>query len=97
MDEFKPLPSWLCILDFSASSSLSPAPPPPGPFAFGLAFTRLGESCGLACVQGLTLAHSRAQLEDLRERILTLELNWSTFRTHPRVNLTLVGDKVSFS
>jgi len=35
--------------------------------------------------QGLTLAHSKAQLEDLWDTLLTLELNLSTFGTHPRV------------
>jgi hypothetical protein len=35
--------------------------------------------------QGLALAHFRAQLEDLRDTLLTLELNVSTFGTHPRV------------
>jgi hypothetical protein len=44
--------------------------------------------------QGLTLAHFRAQLEDLQDRSLTLELNLSTFRTHPEVNLGCMGDKV---
>jgi hypothetical protein len=28
--------------------------------------------------QGLTLAHFRAQLEDLRDTLLTVQLNWST-------------------
>jgi len=43
--------------------------------------------CWLLWGQGLTLAHFRAQLEDLRETSLTLELNLSTFRTHQRLNL----------
>ena len=47
--------------------------------------------------QGLTLAHFRAQLEVLRDTSLTLELNLSTFGTHPRVNLGYMGDKVSLS
>ena len=34
--------------------------------------------------QGLTLAHFRAQLENLRDKSLTLELNLSTFGKHPR-------------
>jgi hypothetical protein len=38
-----------------------------------------------AANQGLTLAHFRAQLEDLRDTSLTLQLNLSTFRPHPRV------------
>jgi hypothetical protein len=40
-----------------------------------------------APAQGLTLAHFRAQPEHLRDTSLTLELNLSTFGTHPRVNL----------
>ena len=48
--------------------------------------------------QGLTIAHFRAQLEDLRDTSLTLELNLSTFGTHPRVNLGLyMGVKVLLS
>jgi len=47
--------------------------------------------------QGLTLAHFRAQLEDLRDTSLTLELNFRTFGTHPRVDLGHMGDKVSLS
>jgi hypothetical protein len=34
--------------------------------------------------QGHTLAHFRAQLQDLRDTSLTLELNLSTFGTHSR-------------
>ena len=49
------------------------------------------------CQQGLTLAHFRAQLEDLRDTSLTLELNLSTFGTHPRINLCYMGDRVSLS
>jgi len=47
--------------------------------------------------QGLTLAHFRAQLEDLRDTSLTLELNLSTFGTHPRVTLAYMEDKVCLS
>jgi hypothetical protein len=47
--------------------------------------------------QGLTLAHFRAQLEDLRDTSLTSELNLSTFGTHPWVNLGHIGDKGSSS
>jgi len=36
-------------------------------------------------IQGLTLAHFRAQLEGLRDTLLMLELNLSTLGTHPRV------------
>jgi len=46
-------------------------------------------------VKGLTLAHFRAQLEDLRDTSLTLELNLSTFGTHLLVNLGNMGDNVS--
>ena len=44
------------------------------------------------CRQGLTLAAFNAQLEDLWDTSLTLELNLSTFGTHPHM-----GDKVSLS
>jgi hypothetical protein len=47
--------------------------------------------------QGLTLAHLRAQLQDLRDTLLTSELNLSTFGTHPRVEFGHMGDKVSLS
>jgi len=47
--------------------------------------------------QGLTPAHFKAQLEDLRDTSLTLELNLSTFGPHPRINMGWVGRKVSFS
>jgi hypothetical protein len=47
--------------------------------------------------QGLTLAYFKAQLEDLRDTSLTLELNLSTFAPHPWVNFACVGEKVSFS
>jgi hypothetical protein len=50
-----------------------------------------------ASVQGLTLAHFKAQLEDLWDTLLTLELNLSTFRTPPTVTLGYVGDKASLS
>jgi hypothetical protein len=45
--------------------------------------------------QGLTLAHFRAQLEDLRDTSLKLELNLSTFGTHSRVGMVYMGVKVS--
>jgi len=47
--------------------------------------------------QGLTLAHFKAQLEDLRDTSLTLERNLSTIGPHPRVSLGYMGDKVGFS
>jgi len=50
-----------------------------------------------ALVQGLTLAHFKAQLEDLQDTSLTLELNLSTFGTHPRANLGYIGDNMSLS
>jgi hypothetical protein len=46
-------------------------------------------------LQGLTLAHFTAQLEDFQDTSLTLELNLSTFGTHPWVKLGYMGDKVS--
>jgi hypothetical protein len=54
-------------------------------------------SSSRACVQGLTLDHFSVQLEDLRDTSLTLELNLSTFGTHPRVNLDYSWDKVGLS
>jgi hypothetical protein len=53
--------------------------------------------CSFASKPGLTLAKFTAQLEDLRDMSLKLELNLSTFGTHPRVNLGYVWVKVSFS
>jgi len=50
-----------------------------------------------ALAAGATLAHFRAQLEALRNTSLTLELNLSTFGTHPRINLGHVGHNVSLS
>jgi len=50
-----------------------------------------------ALSQGLTLAHFRAQLQDLRDTSLTLELILSTFGLHPRVMLGFVGDNVNLS
>jgi hypothetical protein len=47
--------------------------------------------------QGLELAHFRAQLEDLRDTSLTLELNLSTLGPHARVDMGNMGDKVSSS
>ena len=52
-----------------------------------------GDTEGLR--QGLTLVHFSAQLKDLRDTSLALELNLSTFGTHPRVRLGSTGDKVS--
>ena len=42
-----------------------------------------------------TLVHFSAQLEDLRDTSLTLELILSTFGPHPRVNLGRMGGKAS--
>jgi len=52
---------------------------------------------GRADGQGLTLAHYRAQLEDLWHPSFTLEFNLTTFGTHRRVTLGYMGDKVSLS
>ena len=54
-------------------------------------------SAVLARTQGLTLAHFRAQREDLRDTSLTVELNLSTLGTHPRVDMGHMGDKLSLS
>jgi hypothetical protein len=53
-----------------------------------------GGAGGGASGQGLTLAHVKAQLEDLQDTSLTLELNLSTFGTHPRVKWGHMGDTV---
>jgi len=45
--------------------------------------------------QGLTLVHFSAQLEDLQETSLALELYLSTFGTRPGDNVGYMGDKVS--
>ena len=45
--------------------------------------------------QGLTLAHFKAQLEDLRYTSLTLELKLSTSRTHSRVIWVTWGTKLA--
>jgi len=44
-----------------------------------------GSTAPGAAGQGLTLAHFRAQLDDLRHTSLTLELNLSTIGTHAQV------------
>jgi hypothetical protein len=57
----------------------------------------LGGGGGRTSHQGLTLALFRAQLEDLLDTSLTLQLNLSTFGTYPRVHLGCMGDKVSLT
>ena len=47
--------------------------------------------------QGLTIVHFSAQLEDLRDASLMLELNLRTFGKPSRVKLDCMGDKVSSS
>jgi hypothetical protein len=73
----------------------------PGPFVFlALAAAAVPLVMAQAAApggQGLTLVHFRAQLEDLRDTSLTLELNLSTFGKHPRVSMGYMGDKVSLS
>jgi hypothetical protein len=49
----------------------------------------------MALKLGLTLVHFRAQFEDLLDTSITLELNLSTFGTHPRVTLCYMGHQVS--
>jgi hypothetical protein len=51
----------------------------------------------LPVTRGLHSLTSEIQLEDLRDTSLTLELNLSTFTTHPQVNLGLMGDEASLS
>jgi hypothetical protein len=48
---------------------------------------RIAEMKAAHARQGLTLTHFKAQLEHLLDTSLTLQLNLSTFGTHPRVNL----------
>jgi hypothetical protein len=91
----------------SPPTSPPPPPPPPPPLNIPWPFFGMGgggaplmaaTTCARSSAdQGLTLAHFRAQLKDLRDTSLTLELNFSTFGTHPRVDLGYVGDKVSSS
>jgi len=55
-------------------------------------------ACGLveaAVEHGLSPAHVRAQLEDLRDTSLTSELNFSIFGPHPRANLGYMQLKLS--
>ena len=47
--------------------------------------------------QGRTLALFRAQLVDLRDTSLTLQLNLSTFGPHPRVTSSYMGNMVGLS
>jgi hypothetical protein len=54
---------------------------------------RTTSSFSLALLQGLTLAHFKAQLEDLRDTSLTLELNVSTFGPHPRLIWVIRGTR----
>ena len=63
----------------------------------GKTHTMEGEHEGSVDGQGPTLAHFRAQLEDLWDTSLTLGLNLSTFRPNPRVDLGYVGDEVRLS
>jgi len=72
----------------------STTPPPPPPAAAAAPVPKPGR-CAMG--QGLTLAHFKAQLEDLRDTSLTSELNLSTLGPHPRVNMGCVVDKVSLS
>ena len=47
--------------------------------------------------RGLHSLTSELNLRTFGNTSLTLELNWSVFRTHPRVNLGHMGDKVLVS
>jgi hypothetical protein len=49
----------------------------------------------VALDQGQTLAHLRAQCDNLQDASLTLELNSSTFGTRRQINLDYMGEKVS--
>jgi hypothetical protein len=60
--------------------------PPTGPILPSL-YPLVFRPTRAATLQGLTLAHVRAQLEDLQDTSLTLKLNLSTFETHPRLIL----------
>ena len=71
MDECKPLPTTSTASRRFSSTAAAALPPP--------------TVC--AVQQRLTLAHFRAQIENLRDTLLTLELNLITFGPHPQVNL----------
>jgi len=64
-----------------------PLPPAPG----------LGLGLGLPGDRGLHSLTSELNFEDLQDTSLTIELNLSTFGTHPRVKLSSMGDKVRLS
>ena len=66
----------------NAGSSLGGMPPPRPPSRLIVPGSP-GFDASYGTGQGLTLAHFRAQLEDLQDISLTLELNLSTFGTHP--------------
>jgi hypothetical protein len=100
----------LSLLTLTLETQHEPPPPPPGSLLICLlliwssAGQHAGSFAGTGRVklaapvaQGLTLAHFRAQLEDLRDTSLTSELNLSTFGTHPLAHLGYVGDKVSLN
>jgi len=74
---------------FGGACRPPPAPGPPSRVRLNLNFFEGAQSTGLH-----SLAPA-AQLEDLRDTSLTLELSLSTFGPHPRVNLGGVGDNVS--
>jgi len=107
VDECKPLPTtvnarfWrICVRSWCVAATEmehGSAGRTPIPVEKTRDWSPILRSCLPTCVQGLTLAHFRAQLEDLRDTSLTLELNLSTCGTHPRVNLGCMGDKVSLS
>ena len=82
------------------AASTSPAPAPaPAAAANSVRYTAFllddNSKSALLQWQGLTLAHFRAQLEDLRDTSLASGLNFSTFGPYPRVNLGNMGDAVS--
>jgi hypothetical protein len=47
--------------------------------------------------RGLHSPTSELNLKDLQDTSLAVQLNLSTFGTHPRINLGHAGDKASFS
>ena len=78
-------------------SWISPVPRRPTTACSWRWCSRVVHPPGSTSKQGLTLAHFKAQLEDLRDTSLTLELNLSTFGPHPRVKLAYMGDEVHLS
>jgi len=95
VDECKPLPVWYPPAAMNSAETLAECLSSAVVLGARSRIIRTMSVCPpKAATQGLTLAHFRAQLEDLRDTTLTLELNLSTFGTHPRVNLAYMKNRV---